>query len=77
MINTIPAIGKDSVEQAFPLADHGEVLASGLTKRELFAVLAMQGLLASETGGDNYAPPEKLAIAAVESADALIKVLAG
>ena len=72
--NDISPMGTDGdrLEQAFPIADHGELLANGLTKRELFAVLAMQGLLAGR--GEDY--PEKLAVAAVAHTDALIEVLA-
>ena len=63
-------------ESAFPLADHGEVLASGLTKRELFAVMAMQGLLAQESENWNFGGDITLmATSAVKHADALIAAL--
>ncbi|MEM1279206.1 MAG: hypothetical protein AAGG53_04095 [Cyanobacteria bacterium P01_H01_bin.152] len=61
-------------EPAFPLADHGEFLAPGLTKREWFAAMALQGLLAAET--ENYhCPPKQTAQMAVERADFLIAAL--
>lgn len=43
----------------------------GLTKRELFAAMAMQGLLASEV----TATHEEFAASAVEQADALLAAL--
>jgi hypothetical protein len=52
---------------------NGEITnAGGLTKREYFAVMALQGLLASNT-----APPSPMAAAydAVNCADALIEAL--
>ena len=58
---------------ALPLADHGEVLASGLTKRELFAAMAMQGILANGTTG---ATERTIVTASVSIADALIGCLA-
>ena len=44
----------------------------GLTKRELFAAMAMQGLL---SGAKNPATPEEFALGAAVAADALIKEL--
>ena len=46
-------------------------LANGLTKREYFAISALQGLLADP----NCSGPEKVAKWAVEYADALINQL--
>jgi hypothetical protein len=58
-----------------------DMTSSGLTKREMFAMAAMQGLLGSksfdaskfETGNEWH---ETLAFAAVEHADSLIAELA-
>lgn len=47
----------------------------GLTKRELFAAMAMQGMLASESDHFNYGHIAKLAEAAVLRADALLAEL--
>ena len=46
----------------------------GLTKREYFAAMAMQGYLANTNIGGNYLPIEH-AIDSVKLADALIKAL--
>lgn len=51
------------------------VLEGGLTKREYFAGLAMQGLLANQYVGGNGQPVLNIAIDAVEYADALIEAL--
>lgn len=64
-------------EPAFPSVtwDGREFLPghfSGLTKREYFAVLAMQGLLADPA---NDGSPESLALYAVKYADALLAEL--
>lgn len=48
----------------------------GLTKRELFAAMAMQGMLASETEASNYGHIGFLAESAVKRADALLAELA-
>lgn len=47
----------------------------GLSKREYFAGLAMQGILASFSLQDNIASPGTTAQTAVNMADALIKEL--
>ena len=80
--NTVPpALGSDNPplsqsESAFPLADHGEFLATGLTKREFFAAMAMQGLLAQETENWNFGSDSSLlARVAVEQADRLMDAL--
>ncbi len=46
-----------------------EIIETGLTKRELFAAMALQGLLANPEQGSG------LAAEAVKAADALIDVL--
>lgn len=46
----------------------------GLTKRELFAAMAMQGLCANGIAGSHHLP-QFLSKAAVEQADALITAL--
>jgi hypothetical protein len=59
-----------------------DMTSSGLTKREMFAMAAMQGLLGSksfdaskfETGNEWY---EAVAFAAIEHADSLLDELAG
>ena len=58
----------------FPLGDHGELLSTGLTKRELFAGLAMAGLLASERP-DTSQNPQSLINSAIVKADCLIQAL--
>jgi hypothetical protein len=47
----------------------------GLTKREYFAAMAMQGLLAQESEAWGFGDKEKLATEAVAQADALIAAL--
>lgn len=66
-------------EPAYPVANrmdrYGDMLygADGLTKREAFAMAAMQGLLANGTG--NYALPDRAASMAVVVADLLLAAL--
>ncbi len=55
---------------AFPLLNH-----YGLTKRELFAAMAMQGI-ASNPNAATTEGPDVVAGAAVEAADALLAELA-
>lgn len=80
-------------EYAFPFTETAETdrVAPGLTKRELFAAMAMQGLLAASIGtedgssvllysGDglsfNYhKAPERIATMAAQLADALLAEL--
>jgi hypothetical protein len=58
---------------AYPITDGcGDVLSYGLTKRELFAAMAMQGLIADH---ENNAPHDVFAEVSVEMADALLKEL--
>lgn len=58
---------------AFPGAE--EWAAGGLTKREHFAALALQGLLVCWVGESINPKPEKAGRLAVEYADALIAAL--
>ena len=63
-------------EPAYPLGEHGTALC-GLTKRELFAAMAMQGLAAVPLqGGTPIYAVKSDAKRAVEYADALIVELA-
>lgn len=49
---------------------------TGLTKRELFAAMAMQGMLSDESGGDGSQwKPIDCAVRSCEFADALILAL--
>jgi hypothetical protein len=59
-------------EPAFPTTQNGHT--GGLTKRELFAAMAMQGLAANSIPGAHHLPTELIA-GAVELADALIEKL--
>jgi hypothetical protein len=72
---------KNSDMPAMPMPDVGDVAFAeqcrplrGLTKREMFAMAAMQGLLASLTADDDLSPRE-LARSAVVNADALLAAL--
>ena len=60
---------------AFPLAydEVNDVINEGLTKREYFAAMAMQGILMTQDGPLLW--PHQLAKKAVEQANALIKAL--
>jgi hypothetical protein len=61
---------------AFPSREVGvENAPNGLTKRELFAAMVLQGLCANTTPEVGQIGPEGRARCAVESADALLKVL--
>ena len=59
---------------AFPQQETFDDL-SGLTKREYFAVMVMQGFIASYTGEQNHPDPDYAADEAVKYADALIEEL--
>lgn len=63
---------KNSESNAFPLTDEN-VCFLGLTKREYFAGLAMQGLLAAH--GNSGAHRPRLAKDCIEIADELLKQL--
>lgn len=64
-----------SKKWVFPNVSDGVAISQGLTKRELFAAMALQGMLASETSSYNYGAIECLAANAVKKADALINEL--
>lgn len=72
----------NAIAPAFPIASvanaNGEMQwgSDGLTKREYFAAMAMQGMLASETEASNYGHVSLLAEQAVKRADALLAELA-
>lgn len=65
---------ENSEQSAFPYVLDWSSHEGGLTKREYFAAMAMQGLLAHERYG-SYTP-EDTAKYAVEQADELLKQLA-
>jgi len=68
---------KNADETAFPFEggnNNGVQPSSGLTKREHFAAMAMQGLIASDTP-EWTGTPESQAENAVKYADALLKEL--
>jgi hypothetical protein len=59
---------------AFPLiSDYGYIINAGLTKREYFAVMALQGIIANKDGLDIEI--ERIVESAVDVADALIEEL--
>ena len=59
---------------AFPLiSDEGYVINAGLTKREYFALMAMQGIIANKDGLDIKI--ERIVESAVDTADSLIEEL--
>lgn len=63
----------EGTETAFPvIGSHKFYEEQGLTKRELFAVMAMQGVIASEVGS-YFDCPEIIATKAVAFADRLIE----
>lgn len=78
---TIELIGSDL---AFPFVEtaamQGESINLGLSKRELFAAMAMQGMLAQVDGNSSPSTwdssPDGAARAAVQCADALLAELA-
>ena len=64
-------------EPAFPVPETavgGQRMRGGLSKREYFAAMAMQGMLASGISERNSGPVS-LAMSAVEQADALLAEL--
>lgn len=64
---------KNGERQVYPLQNgYGGILQTGLTKREYFAGLAMQGLLSNQRLS---ATEEELAKASIEVADELLKQL--
>jgi hypothetical protein len=59
---------------AFPLINNeGYVINAGLTKREYFALMAMQGIIANKDGLDIKI--ERIVESSVNTADALIEQL--
>jgi hypothetical protein len=61
-------------EPAFPLiGDDGHIINAGLTKREYFAAMALQGIIANKDGLDIKI--ERIVESAVDTADALIEEL--
>ena len=59
---------------AFPLiSDEGYIINAGLTKREYFAAMALQGIIANKDGLDIKI--ERIVESAVDTADALIEEL--
>lgn len=65
---------------AFPFLESGnpdESISPGLSKREIFAMAAMQGLLAGRWASDERVDcsPETISTLAVEHADALLNEL--
>lgn len=61
-------------DPAFPVSSGG-ALFDGLTKRELFAAMAMQGMLASPDPMTMAAKTEKICEWSVNAADMLIEAL--
>lgn len=61
-------------ENAFPVTDGTRTVEPGLTKREYFAALALQGMLANQTRGTTT-DPSFFASEAVKASDALITEL--
>jgi hypothetical protein len=59
---------------AFPLiSDEGYIINAGLNKREYFAAMALQGIIANKDGLDIEI--ERIVQSAVDTADALIEEL--
>lgn len=71
----------DANHKAYPISKPTDESNSGLTKRELFAAMAMQGLLSAERPDWKYEDSggitafDKAAQQACDYADALIKAL--
>jgi hypothetical protein len=67
----------NATDPVFPVADWGACQLPGMTKREYFAALAMQGYLAMYSGPDVTSPPaDRTAQESVMYADALLAELA-
>lgn len=62
-------------DSVYPHNDGDAKPEYGLTKRELFAAMAMHGYIASFAGGASVAIPKMTGKKAVEYADELIKAL--
>ncbi len=62
-----------SIDVGNPLTgEHRHVVSYGLTKRELFAAMAMQGIASCDSGTSD---PERIAKYSLKVADALIAAL--
>ena len=66
---------KDTNKSAFPLGMNGVVMQEGLSKRELFAAVAMQGMMMLYLPEPTTKGHDKLARSAIAAADALIAEL--
>lgn len=55
---------------------NGDMHHGGITKRELFAAMSMQGFASLQENGDVFFHPEGAAKVSVQWADALLKELA-
>lgn len=64
----------NSEQPAFPNMNYEGIQMGGLTKREYFAAMAMQGLFADMTKQDEYTFQD-VALDAVQAADALLAEL--
>jgi hypothetical protein len=60
-------------ESAFPIIAEDYIIDGGLTKREYFAAMALQGIIANKDGLDIKI--ERIVESAVDTADALIEEL--
>jgi hypothetical protein len=60
-------------ESAFPIIAEDYIIDGGLTKREYFASMALQGIIANKDGLDIKI--ERIVESAVDTADALIEEL--
>ena len=67
--------GDDSVNVVHTVRDGEKIIDCGLTIREHFAAMAMQGLLAGGVVTYPTSHKESVAVFAVEFADALLKEL--
>lgn len=63
---------KNKDRSAFPLTDGSTFAYDGVSKREYFAGLAMQGYCGGEFTGQSGMPTKAIAKWAVEMADALL-----
>jgi hypothetical protein len=74
--HSITLVMTDSTNTAFPRAGNSDYPPQqGVSVREYFAALAMQGLLASTAGTDQYPDYRDIGERAVHYADALIIAL--
>jgi hypothetical protein len=70
-------MSNNAIEPAFPIihADGQGLQYWGLSKRELFAAMAMQGILSAQTNGNGIADTQ-IAEWSVQNADVLLAELA-